>query len=158
MSRYHHYEIRASYGPEQLFAALRATCEAAGADFEFNWIGRAIHLLAADLDTAESTAATLVERVAIESARGMLLPGDAQQQEDGRIRLPIGILLQTPDVFVDVITGTLHEFGIAGIRRREDGNGFFVPISKSSRALNYHELVMGFPLPAYLRIEDMGQR
>lgn len=156
MAAGNHYRIEATFGPPDLFRLLRALCERpenrrAKMEFEFDWLKRRVALSAENTEALEGASASLIERVAREAAPGQLLLGP-RGESDGRVIQPFGVLLQTPDVFLNLIVTTLGEFGAANIRVDEDGCGLTVPASRLNDLMQYDRLLLEFPLPAYLRI------
>lgn len=161
MASYHHFEITASYGPAQLFAALRELCEsrearAANASFDFDWMKRGVWIEADAAEVARTLAEKLADRVGRDAAPGQLLVGRMDTPKPGRHRQAIGVLLQTPEVFVEVISQTLTEFGVVGIMLSADDATLEIPPTKANAAQNYAGLVTQFPLPRYLSVVDRG--
>ncbi len=157
----HYFKLESSYGPADLFKTLKSTCEdaafkKAAPAFEFDWIKRRVAISAATPHAAEEVLEALVKRVNKKAGTGMLLPGEAKKTDDGRTEIPVGVLLQSPDVYAEVIVQMLAEFGVRGIVTEEEGNGFSIPLNAMNRALEYREVIADFPLPDYLKIKDLG--
>jgi len=157
----HQFEIVASYGPPELFAAVRAVCEssagrAARATFDFDWMKRGIWIESQSAEASVILANQLAHRVAESAGPGSLIVGRVEATPSGRHRQAIGVLLQTPDVFIQVMSQTLTEIGVIGILLPPDGDKIEIPQTKANLARNYAALVRQFPLPPYLRIEDRG--
>jgi hypothetical protein len=162
MSGRRHYRLETRFGPEELFKALREACAASkGKDgkpavrFDFDWLKRKVALLSPDKDAAESALEHLILAVDQRADRGLLLPGDPRKS-GLEWELPVGVLLQTPDVYAEVVLAALAEMGIKGAHLDEDGAGFTVPDTALARAANSDGFVMEFPLPAYLSMKDLG--
>ena len=162
MSSRHHFRITASFGPADLFQLLRRACDyheakRAHAEFDFDWLKRRIAITADSEEAAEHSVEWVMGKVREKAGPGMLLPGDAEKREDGRVTVPVGVLLQTPDVYIEMMARMLTEMGLTSIRL-EGEDGFSIAVSHAARALEYEATVKDFPLPGYLKLEDGGVR
>ena len=155
----HYFLITARFGPPQLFQALRQICEDSRnrrlePKFDFDWLKRRIELSANDRCGVEDLLEILLMRVQ-KHGKSLLLPGETQERE-GRHVVPIGVLIQTPDIYAELMMAALSEFGMTSIRREFDGDGFSVGVGPIASAIPYKEIIDDFPLPEYLAIEDKG--
>lgn len=155
----HHFEINTRFGPSDLFRVLRGACDKAKfkehkPDFDFDWMSRAIEISALSEEGARMVYDYLEKEVAQRAGAGQLLPGMIVNRV-GRVALPIGVLIQTPDVYTEVIVDMLSEIGVSGRAEGEDG-AFSVPVNVAARAAGYEKIVHDFPLPPYLVIVDKG--
>jgi hypothetical protein len=161
LAPFHHFEITASYGPAQLFATLKKLCEnregrVVNATFEFDWMKRGVWIEAESERGATMVAERLAKAVDHDAAPGQILVGRLDKAPSGRPRQSIGILLQTPDVYTEVMSQTLTEFGLRGILTSADGTTLEVPVTSVNKGLGYADLIARFPLPRYLRVADRG--
>ena len=157
----HYFEIKSRYGPADLFKTLMSVCEdprfkKVFPSYGFDWIKRKVEISAATPEGVEELLEELIKRVNRKAGKGMLLPGERVKKDDGYLAIPIGVLLQTPDVYAEVVTGALREFGVRSIQLENEGDGFSIPLSAINRALEYEEVINSFPLPDYLSIKDKG--
>lgn len=158
----HHFRIEARFGPQDLFLILKKTCEALPfkplqPGFDFDWLKRRVEISAASREGSEKVLDAVLEKVREKLGPGLLLPGEVIER-DGRFVAPIGVLLQTPDVYVEIITRTLLEMGFTTLRLEHEGTGFSLAVGGMRNVLPYRPLVMDFPLPAYMQIVDEGIR
>jgi len=156
----HRFRLKVRCAPADLLLALKSVCEDsrnrdAKATFEFDWLKRRAAISAATACAAEE----LAERVQVlaerRGGRGLLLPGKRIDEGDGRHTLPMGILLQSADVYAEMIRDAMGELGIP-VALGEDGEGFAVGVNPVARAMDYLSLVRMFPLPEYLELVDEG--
>ena len=158
MAQVHRFRLEASYGPEELFAALHSICEG-GANplkFDFDWLKRRVAIAGPDRAAVEQAAAKLLEKVDRKAGNGLLLPGRITGGAGKPWELPIGVLLQTPDVYLEVMAAALAEQGLKGIRHDPDTAELAIPAGMTARALDYQGMIRDFPLPGYLRVVDLG--
>jgi hypothetical protein len=160
VQRKHHFQVVAKYGPPELFKALKNTVEdnrfkKFAPAFEFDWLKRKVEITANSHEGAEEVLEQFIRRVNEKAGTGLLLPGAAVKREQ-RTVIPVGILLQTADIYAEVVIGSLREFGVRGIELSGSGDEFAIPLTAINRALEYAEVISTFPLPGYLKIEDRG--
>lgn len=157
----HRYRLNATFGPPELFAMLKAIAETPrwqphSPAFEFEWLKRRV----AFSTTSEAAGAEMLEelivRVGKAAGPGLLLPGPTQTDREGRYVFPVGVLVQTPDIYLEILVKTLTELGIKGVVVDEDAQGLSIPVSTRNMALGYTQMIASFPLPGYLKIEDLG--
>ncbi len=156
----HRYRLVASVEPRDLLLALRKTCEQPRfreqkPDFDFDWMKRKIAVSAHTRESAEALRDAVLSAVEKKAGAGHLLPG-APLQQDGRWTVPIGVLLQTPDVYTEMFAASLQELGITGVELEDDGTVIAIPISGVALALDYRSIVAELPLPPYMRLVDEG--
>ncbi len=155
-AKVHRYRLEADYGPAELFAALRAVCAGKkGLDFEFDWMKRRLAVTGPEREAVEAATERLLKRVHREGGNGLLLAGKPLENED-RWEIPVGIMLQTPDVYLEAMAQALAEQGIKGIQYDMNTVELEIPAGMSAKALGYQSMVQQFPLPAYIRIVDLG--
>ena len=157
----HRYRITATFGPPELFAVLRNIAESPrrkdhAPEFEFEWLKRRVAVSA----TTEAAAAEMLDELLAVVGRlagpGLMLPGQPQTGREGRFIFPVGVLIQTPDIYLEILVRTLTELGIKGVVVDDDGQGLSIPVSTRNMALGYTQMIASFPLPAYLVVEDLG--
>ncbi len=158
-AKVHRYRLEADYGPADLFAALKAVCSARPSDspteFEFDWMQRRVALTGPDRKRVEAAAEKLLDRVNREGGPGLLLAGKTRAK-DGHWEVPIGVTLQTPDIYLEAMAQALTEQGLRGIRYDMDKAELEIPVGLPARALGYQGMVLQFPLPPYIRVTDLG--
>ncbi len=158
----HHYRIEATFGPGQLFRALRETAEdtrlrEARPDFEFDWLKRRVAISLSAPELLGLAGELLLARAEKYGAPpGSLLAGPPEQSE-GRHVQPFGVLLNPPEHLVEFMVQMLLELGCTGLRLEHDGAGFSFPIGNINKALQHEQLVEQFPLPPYARLVDEGR-
>lgn len=161
----HSYRIEASYGPQEVFRTLRKVCEhpprPGGADFEFDWVGRRVALIAGDRDVVQALHddfRALLVRAGI--APDLLLAGPVTQRPDGRLVQPFGVLIQDPATFGEMIGRSLVEIGLRGVQVVDSADccRINVRLGASAQVLDYNALITEYPLPPYLKLTDEGQR
>lgn len=168
----HHYLLRARFGPADLLKILNKLMaenknHPDAPDFDFDYIKRKIEISARTRCTAEDLLEALVLHVEKQAGSGLLLPGAPQpdrgerdkplEGKDARVRIPIGVLVQTPDVYAEVLVNALQEYGVRGIVYEHDGDGFAIPQTRTNVMLDYTEIIGAFPLPGYLElVEEKG--
>lgn len=159
----HYYRIDVSFGPEQLFKALRETAgdtrlRDAKPDFEFDWLKRRVAL---SVQTAEAIPVAcelfLARAARLGAPPDALLPGRVETA-DGRHVQPFGVLLNPPEHLVEFIAQMLVDLGCSGLRIEHAGAGFSFPIGSINKALSHEQLVEQFPLPPYATLVDEGRR
>lgn len=158
----HYYEITTNFAPRDLFLLLKKICDEPelrkqGAAFDFDWLKRRVELSAKSRDAAEDGLEILLTRLKAKAGGGLLLPGDAQEK-DGRTVIPVGVLLQSPEVYAELLANALTEFGLPNVTTEYEGNGLSLPAGKMTAMLQYETIISQFPLPGYLKIEDRGVR
>ncbi len=156
----HRFRIESRFEPADLFKLLKRACEVptarkGSAHFEFDWMKRRIDLIASDEEAVRAATIWLLDEVKRRTQGEFLLPRAPEKREDGSFIVAIGVLLQTPDVYVEMITRLLEESGIAAIPGTEE-NTFKVAVNAKARALQYEQTINTFPLPEYLSIRDLG--
>lgn len=154
------YRIVASFGPGDLLRLGNAIAEDKRfrdqkVKFDFDWMKRRVAFTAATEDAAREATGILLSRVEKKAGPGQLLAGKPGTGENGRVTIPIGIVLQEPEVFRELIVGGLYEAGLMGITLDPNIGGHFLirPSGPASR-LPWRELVTDFPLPPYLKLEE----
>lgn len=158
MARVHLFRLEAKYGPEELFAALGTVCRDGGKGlaFDFDWMKRRVAIRGPEREAVERAAARLADKVARKAGPGMILPGKISGGGDADWELPMGVLLQTPDVYLEVMAAALAEQGLKGVRHDPDTAELEVPAGMTARSLDYEAMLREFPLPDYLRVVDLG--
>ncbi len=159
----HHFKIESSFSPADLFALLRKTEEYSKKvdrriSFEFDWMKRKIELNSIFEEQLEEAVEYLLQKSESQAGEKVLIPGNPEQQGDGMTTIKIGILLQTPDVYIDTMTRALQEAGITGLEWNEDQTELIIPVSTRTKLLGYLDTIETFPLPGYLELKDLGQR
>jgi hypothetical protein len=164
MAKVHSFLITASFGPGDVLALLKKVAEDPrhrehGAAFTFDWIKRKATLSAATASGLEAMVTGLRKGLAASKAgEGALLIGKAIEQADGRHEVPIGIAVMDAATFAELIGETLIESGLLGIKIIDTAEGchLHVPATLMTRGLPYDDLITGFPVPPYVKIEDRG--
>lgn len=156
----HRYRVVASVEPRDLLLALKKTCEQPRfrehqPDFDFDWMKRKIAVSAHTREAAQALRDAVLSAVEKKAGPGQLLPGAPVEQE-GRWTIPIGVLLQTPDVYTEMFAASLQELGITGVELEDDGAVIAIPVSGVALALDYRSIVAELPLPPYMRLIDEG--
>ncbi|MEO8377062.1 MAG: hypothetical protein ABI579_05265 [Candidatus Sumerlaeota bacterium] len=156
----HRFRIASKFQPADLFKLLKRACEIpaakkATARFEFEWMKRKLELIADDEVAVRAAANWLLDEVKKKTNGEFLLPRPPEKRDDQSFVVVMGVLLQTPDVYVDMIVRLLEESGIAAIHDAED-NTLKVAVNPKTRALQYELVVTTFLLPPYLSIDDLG--
>lgn len=159
----HYYILKSSFSPADLFQVLKSLCEDPrfsphSLDFDFDWIKRRIELSAESHVCAEDALEELIRWVNAAAGTGNLLPNECKEREDGRFAIPIGVLLQSPDVYVELILRQLDEYGVRNASPEFDGDGFAIPLTNSNKSMGYEEVIAAFPLPQYITVKDEGVR
>lgn len=162
-SQRHYYRMETRYAPGDLFKTLKNTCgdnrfRRHKPSFDFDWMKRKVEIQADSQEGAEVVLEALIERVNRKAGRGLLLPGEPARTENGRITIPVGVLIQTPDIYTEVLVESLRECGVKGIQFENGGEGLSLPPNSLNRALEYGALIASFPLPEYLSVKDEGIR
>lgn len=152
------YRLKATFGPQDLFAILKKTTEKPAhrkqhATFDFDWMKRRIELAAAGEDAVEALLSEVVDAVTRKAGGGTLLPGKCAESH-GLWRIPVGVLVQTPDVYTDMIVSMLRDMGLPGVRQEFDGEGFSLPGGAAGMAIDCRALLNEFPFPAYIQVEE----
>ncbi|MCC6546571.1 hypothetical protein IT570_05330 [Candidatus Sumerlaeota bacterium] len=158
--RCHRFRIETRFAPAELFKSLKRACEIPAARkgdsrFEFDWMLRKVEIIASNADAIRAAADCLLADVKKKTGGEFLLPRPPEERSDGSTAIVMGVLLQTADVYIDMILRMLEESGIAAIPDTEE-NTFKIAVNAKSRALQYEQVVLAFPLPPYLSIHDMG--
>lgn len=155
----HHFLIHCSFGPEQVFRALNSASPEGnnrGVSFDLDWIGRAITFIAPSEGTIRDTTDRFLHAVKREGGDpGWFLPG-AITQENDQFRRKVGMLLNGPETYSDLLLRFMAEIGVAGLRHEEHGAGFSLPVNAATKAIQYQKLILEFPLPIYARVVDQG--
>lgn len=158
----HTFTVLSRFGPEEVFRALRVASEdtrlrGEHPDFEFEWMARRILLLA---DTAPGTERFLeVFQARLDqfgAPPATILPGKAAPHGEGRHALPVGILLNTPDHYAELIAATLAEIGCRA-SLEAGGTALTVVVNAKAKLLGYDAVVRDFPLPTHLSVRDDGK-
>lgn len=152
------YRLKATFGPPDLFAILKKTTEKPAhrknrAAFDFDWMKRRVELAAAGEDAVEELLSEVLDTVTRSAGAGTLLPGKCTESE-GLWCIPIGVLIQTPDVYTEMIVNMLRDMGMPGVRAEFDGEGFSLPGGAAGMAIDCNALLREFPFPAYIRVEE----
>lgn len=161
----HVFRLTAGFGPADVFRALQATCADAAhaADapaFEFNWIKRRLAISAASPEGLESCLRRFLALAREAGADdGAFLPGK-MEEKDGRFVRPIGAMVMDPASLAELVGRTMVEIGMRGVRIRDSADGCTIEIARSfiAERIDYAALVMEFPLPPYVRVEDLGMQ
>jgi hypothetical protein len=155
--RRHRFLLTTRYGPAELFRDGRAACRA-GVEFDFDWMARRVGFLGADRGAVLASVEQLQHTVARAAAPGQLLAAPAEALEDGRTRVRIGVLLQTPDIYRDLIVGLLVESGLRGVSSEDTDEGALIMIAEGPLAIAfpYSATIMAFPVPVYITVRDLG--
>lgn len=159
----HYYRIEVSFGPEELFRALRETAgdtrlRGAGLDFEFDWLRRRVAISLSDAESIPLACELFLARAAkLGAPADALLPGRVEVV-DGRHVQPFGVLLNPPEHLVEFIVQMLLDLGCTGLRIEHNGAGFSFPVASINKALSHEQLVEQFPMPPYARLTDEGRR
>lgn len=156
----HSFRIVARFGPGDLLRlmnSIRDDKEWRGEklDFDFDWMKRRVAFSARTEAGARSATEALVSRTDARAGAGHLLVGKPEKGADGRVTIPIGVALQEPEVFREMLVGMLYEAGIMGITQDPNDGGHFLvrPIGPGA-SLPWREVITGFPLPEYLKLEE----
>ncbi len=152
------YIIESKFLPEDLFQILKKTCERGKfrddkPDFDFDWMKRRIEVSARSEEGARGLAEAVARSIEARAGGGQLLPGEPVRRE-GRIAIPIGVLIQTPDVYAEMLAQMLREMGISGVRLEENGEGFSFPGGPAGKLIDFQSIIKDFPLPHYLKIRE----
>jgi hypothetical protein len=157
-----HFVIESTFGPADIFRRLKSTCEHGkfkeyAPDFDFDWLKRRIEISASSQEGVRYIQKELLRVLEKAGGKELFLSGKMQlNEDDNRWKLPIGVLVQTPDIFISLVVSTLSEFGIKGIRLDEDGNGFLLPYGLTAMRFDLETYFEEFPLPGYLKMVNMG--
>lgn len=161
--QYHVFRLTADFGPADVFRALQATCTdpayaAEAPAFEFDWIKRRIALSAASaagLDVCLNRFLALAREAGAED--GSFLPGKVEEK-DGRFARPIGAMVMDAASLAELVGRSLVEVGLRGVRIRDSVDGCTIEVARSfiAERIDYAALITEFPLPSYVRIEDIG--
>lgn len=154
------FRIVASFGPGDLLRLGNAIAEDkrfrdANLEYEFDWMKRRVAFTARTGEAATEASGILLSRVERKAGAGQLLAGKPETAPDGRVTVPIGVILQEPEVFRELMVGGLYEAGLMGITQDpNDGGHFLIRPTGPASNLPWHELVTEFPLPPYLKLEE----
>lgn len=162
-ARVHRFTLRATFGPAEVFKALRHVCDHPNQrdddpQFAFDWMARRLEL---STTSAEATAKCLghfrdfVARLGGPAA-GFLAGKPIER--DGRHVQPIGVALHDAATFGELIGKSLVEIGLRGVRVTDTNGECHIDVRQGAipAAFDYAALVMQFPVPAYITISDEG--
>lgn len=156
----HSFRIVARFGPGDLLRLMNTIRDEKGfreeeLDFEFDWMKRRIAFSARTEEGARRATEALLSRAEKKAGAGHLLAGKAVREEAGRVTIPIGVAIQEPEVFREMLVGMLYEAGIMGITEDpNDGGHFLVRPRGPGASLPWREVITSFPLPEYLKLEE----
>ncbi|MDX2174866.1 MAG: hypothetical protein SF028_00185 [Candidatus Sumerlaeia bacterium] len=152
-----YWRLASSFGPSELFRALRETAESrdgkkVNAAFDFDWMKRRLEIRAKDRCAAED----LLEAFLLRAQRAGcppdgLLPGKAEERADC-VAIPVGVLVNTPEMYAEIIGQSLVELGGGDVRLEFNGCGFSYGATVMARTLAFGQLAQSFPLPPYMSI------
>lgn len=156
----HYFALEARFGPADLFRLLKKACDRGKfvehkPEFDFDWLKRKVTISANTAAGARTVTESFVHSVEAQIGAGQLLVGKPIK-ENGRTTIPIGVLVQTPDIYVEIMVQSLQENGIKKARIEDDGEGFSLPAVFGADVLDCDALIGDFPLPSYIRIVDKG--
>lgn len=161
----HIFRIQASFGPEQIFSALKTVCEHPSQrdfepDFDFDWMARKITLSASSqegLDTCRQQ--FLAQAAKLGAEEGCLLAGQVQE-EGGRFLQPFGAAVHDPATFGELIGQGLVDVGLRGVQVYDGAEACEVRVRANpiNKRFDYRTFILEFPLPAYIEISDEGLR
>lgn len=161
----HAFRLTAAFGPADVFRALQETCAdpaLAGESpaFEFDWIKRRIALSAAsEAGLAACLARFLAAARTAGGEDGAFLPGRIEGK-DGRFLRPIGVMVMDPASLGELVGRTLVDLGLRGVRIVDSADACTIEVARNfiAERIDYVALVNEFPVPSYVRIEDLGIR
>jgi hypothetical protein len=161
------FRLTSVVSPSDVLSALRlvaghANQAALEPDFEFDWIKRRLAFSAVSPEGCRALADQFLGQLRKrgDSVAEQFLVGEPAAAGD-RWQVPIGVLLQDPATFGELIGRSLVEMGVRGVRvydAAEQGCHVCVPAGKVLGALEAGAMVADFPLPGYLKLEDLGER
>lgn len=149
-------------GPDHLFRALRETCgdtrlREGEPDLEFDWIKRRVAIKANSPEML-----TLANELFLKRLDRLGAPPDAvlagKVERAGTMYVqPYGVLMNPPEIFVELIAGMLLELGCTTLRIEPGGTRFSFAIGAISKAVDHERVVEQFPLPDYVALQDLGR-
>lgn len=164
--RYHTFKISTRITPEDVFKFLSIIKEHDNQkeyepEFEFDWIKRKIALSA----NSKEGVNVLVDQFRNQLTRKDIKPEEIFlvgkiAQKDERFEAPIGVTLQDPSIFGEMIGNSLVEIGVRGITviDRSDHCLVTVQLGPFTGGIDFRSFIMEFPLPEYLDLHDDGER
>lgn len=155
--------LESTISPDLILWALKKVTEhpnqrGYAPSFEFDWIKKRLSLSANSPQGVEECGRHFLRQV--EKSGGtadLFLPGKVKEAEGGRWIQAFGILLQDPAVFAQLIGHTLIELGFPKVRVSEREGRAWVEVRPgpiAEKAVDFRALVLGFPVPAYIRIQE----
>ena len=158
----HHYAIEAIVGPEHLFRALKDACadtrlRAGKPDLEFDWMKRRVALKANSREMLAMAHELFSKRLDKLGAPPDAVLAGKVEEANGRFVQPYGVLMNPPEVFVELIAGMLIELGCTTLLIEPGGTKFSFAIGAISKAVDHERMVEQFPLPDYVALQDLGR-
>ena len=156
------FRIEATLGPADLLRALekvRGHLNQRRHDpsFEFDWLKRRVAFSANSREGLdECVRQFLAQMRKAGGGEGLFLPGRIEEKE-GRFTQALGVTLQEPAVFAQLIGQALIEVGIHGVRVAETETGCILTVRGGgplASQVDYRGLVREFPVPEYIRIVE----
>lgn len=161
----HSFRLEATFGPEEVFRALRAVCEDgsrknAAPAFEFEWIQRRIAFSAATREAAEDCVVAFLRLVQQYGGSDEAFLVGKPEEKDGRTVWPIGVALHDAATFGELIGRSLVEAGLRGIQVIDSMGVCRIVIRKTGLPvpIDFASFLGDFPLPAYIRLVDEGEK
>ncbi len=159
------FRIETRLGPEKVFQALRKVTEHPqqrrfSPEFEFDWLKRRVEISADSREGVGECSRQFLAQIrkhAGSSGEDLLLPGPIEETEAGRFVQPFGLTLQEPMVFAELIGQTLVEMGFSNVKITEEAGVACLSVRPgplAARQIDYRTLVLEFPVPDYIRIQE----
>ena len=158
----HHYAIEAIVGPEHLFRALKDACadtrlRGGKPELEFDWMKRRVALKANSREMLALAGELFVKRLERLGAPPDAVLAGKVEEAGGTFVQPYGVLMNPPEVFVELICGMLVELGCTTLLIEPGGTKFSFSIGAISKAVDHERMVEQFPLPDYVALQDLGR-
>ena len=166
-SQVHVYRLIATFGPEQVFRALKIVKEHDNQrdyepDFEFDWMARKIVLSAnSEEGLLECHDHLLHQLEKFGAEKDSMLPGAIQAHEaECRWVRPYGVAVHDAATFGELIGNSLVEIGLRGVQIIDSAEGcqIVVPMNALALSVDYRSFIEEFPLPSYVKLYDEGVR
>ncbi|MCC5877539.1 MAG: hypothetical protein JJU11_15065 [Candidatus Sumerlaeia bacterium] len=154
------FRIVATFGPGDLLRLGNAIAgdtrfRDAELTYDFDWMKRRLAFTANTEEAATQACGMLISRVEKKAGPDQLLAGKPETGADGRVTIPMGVILQEPEVFRELMVGGLYEAGLMGITQDpNDGGHFLIRPKGPAASLPWRDLITEFPLPPYLKLEE----
>lgn len=159
----HKFRLTSAFGPEDVMHALKTVCDHPNQRdfapaFEFDWIKRKVTLSANSGSGLAECRAHFLRLIAERGAEEDSMLAGVVIEADGRYTQPFGVAVHDPATFGELIGKGLVETGLRGVQVFDSATHCDINIVQSPFAsrYDYGMFISEFPVPGYIRVEDMG--